>query len=156
MECPPCQIHNSNPSSNPKRACRRGTCPGAPLTPAAARQARTTEVRIEDVDAATLRVLLQFCYAGLAQLPRSHAGVLAVFRAADKYDIPDLVAECVHGLEAITGFDDVAPLLQARHRCLPLLCSTRSAGGGGALAGGRHWLKQGRAATVGAALPREL
>lgn len=81
------------------------------------RQARSAELHIKDVDGATLRMLLQFCYGGLGQLPRSHAGVLAVFRAADKYDIPDLVAECVHALEAITGCNDVAPLLQARRRC---------------------------------------
>lgn len=82
------------------------------------RQARSAEVHVKDVDGATLRMLLQYCYGGLAQLPRTHAGVLAVFRAADKYDIPDLVAECVHALEAITGCNDVAPLLQARRRCL--------------------------------------
>jgi hypothetical protein len=81
---------------------------------APARQARTAEVHIADVAGDTLRVLLRYCYGDLAELPRCHAAVLAAFRAADKYDIPDLLAECVDALGAITGCDDVAPLLQAR------------------------------------------
>ncbi|KAK9842237.1 hypothetical protein WJX81_002080 [Elliptochloris bilobata] len=80
-------------------------------------ETRTAEVHIEDVDAGTLRAVLAHCYGGLAQLPRTHAGVLAIFRAADKYDISDLVAECIDALEEITGCNDVAPLLQAASEC---------------------------------------
>ena len=38
--------------------------------------------------------------------------VLDLFKAADKYDVPGLVKECVQMFHTITACDDVAPLLQ--------------------------------------------
>ena len=38
--------------------------------------------------------------------------VLELFKAADKYDVPGLVKECVQIFKKITHAADVAPLLQ--------------------------------------------
>lgn len=38
--------------------------------------------------------------------------VLELFKAADKYDVPGLVKECVQTFKKITHAADVAPLLQ--------------------------------------------
>ena len=43
--------------------------------------------------------------------------VLELFKAADKYDVPGLVKECVQIFRKLTQSADVAPLLQVSWGC---------------------------------------
>jgi len=47
--------------------------------------------------------------------------VLELFKAADKYDVPGLVKECVQIFRKITRSADVAPLLQVSCHSLLLV-----------------------------------
>ncbi len=51
--------------------------------------------------------------------------VLELFKAADKYDVPGLVKECVQIFRKITRSADVAPLLQVSFHSLLLLFPLR-------------------------------
>lgn len=61
--------------------------------------------------------MLGYMYGKLRELPGTSEEVLSLFKAADKYDVPGLVTECMHMFRRITQAADVAPLLEVR---LPL------------------------------------
>lgn len=82
-------------------------------------QAETAEVHIPDVEESTIRTLLSYMYGGLRVMPQGTRAVLDLFKAADKYDVPGLVSECMHVLHRIAQAGDVAALLQVR--CPPSL-----------------------------------
>ncbi|KAL0020200.1 hypothetical protein WJX79_010998 [Trebouxia sp. C0005] len=81
------------------------------------KEVETCEVHISDFDYDTISWMLRYMYGCLELSPQhlSHAKVLELFKAADKYDVPGLVKECVQIFRKITRSADVAPLLQVAH-----------------------------------------
>ncbi|DBB04815.1 TPA: hypothetical protein ACH3X3_010105 [Trebouxia sp. C0006] len=81
------------------------------------KEVETSEVHISDFDYDTISWMLRYMYGCLELSPQnlSHAKVLELFKAADKYDVPGLVKECVQIFRKITRSADVAPLLQVAH-----------------------------------------
>ena len=95
------------------------------------------DVNVSDVSGSTLKALVAYCHGALPALPPSLPSLLALFEAADKYDVAGLVAETVAGAAARAGPADVAALLAAadRRACAPLaaVCDDVAAAGLGGL-----------------------
>ncbi|KAL3161670.1 hypothetical protein ABBQ38_008771 [Trebouxia sp. C0009 RCD-2024] len=81
------------------------------------KEVETSEVCIPDFDYDTISWMLRYMYGCLELTPQhlSHARVLELFKAADKYDVAGLVKECIQIFKKITHAADVAPLLQVAH-----------------------------------------
>lgn len=77
-------------------------------------QGQTSEVRITDLDRSTVELLLRYMYGTLEAMPASMQATVALFKAADKYEVMGLVAECMHIFHRVAQAQDVAPLLQVR------------------------------------------
>lgn len=61
------------------------------------------------------RILHVVCL--ITYMPACSLQVLELFKAADKYDVPGLVKECVQIFRKLTQSADVAPLLQVSWGC---------------------------------------
>eukprot|EP00884_Botryococcus_braunii_P004067 jgi/Botrbrau1/13661/Bobra.0292s0010.1 len=79
---------------------------------------KTCEVHIEDFSLSAILLMLQYMYGCLPELPKDHGQVVEMFKAADKYDCPGLMKECVQTFRQTTEVNDIAGLLQvACERC---------------------------------------
>ena len=77
-----------------------------------ATQGQTSEVHITDLDKCTMQLLLRYMYGTLETMPASMQATVALFKAADKYEVMGLVGECMHIFHRVAQAEDVAPLLQ--------------------------------------------
>ncbi|KAK9787629.1 hypothetical protein WJX73_006766 [Symbiochloris irregularis] len=75
-------------------------------------EASSSRVNITDLDPGTMRLLLQYMYGSLQVMPAGTHAIVDLLKAADKYDVDGLVAECMHKITQVAHIDDVAPLLQ--------------------------------------------
>lgn len=96
---------------------------------------------MNDVEAGTVELLLQFIYGCLQQPDLTLPEVVTLFQASDKYALASLHQQCTRLLTAHISFDNIfqladlaqlhhcSSLLQVHHAAMPAWCSISSAAG---------------------------
>ena len=79
------------------------------------KESREGRLTVKDVEPSVLKELLRFMYTGSIENDGSIDNMMALYKAADKYDVKDLLTFCENYLMNLLSVDNVMTIYDLTH-----------------------------------------